>query len=483
MGERLSALDHAFFAIETPRTPVNIAALQIFQIPPNNRGNFVRRLLKELRTAEPGPPFNKKLLRNRVSQLLEWIPDEAFDLDYHVRHLALPRPGEMSDLLDLVSNLHTRLLDRTRPLWEFNIIEGLRGNKFAIYLKLHHATVDGMGAMALLESCLSTEPDAEPMAVWKGLPGSVGDQNPNQSLSLLDSVGSIFESVKITRDIGKLLVAHGSKALNISNSEAPALFTAPKTIFNQQVSAARRFRTSSISLSAVKQLARSAGATVNDVVLAICSGALRSYLEAKDALPTRSLIATIPMAIKGVTREGNQITYVAADLATTEDDLMERLTKINRSTQAAKSEVAQVVPAAATGYALAAQSILAVLNKVRVPDLIPPLANVVISNVPGPRAEQYLGGAVLEANYPVSVLADGQALNITVVSCADSIDFGLLGCRETLPDIDVLAQHIPVAFAELESAVAEAHGKADVRLKPKTAKRRVKKKTPGRERK
>ncbi|MEM9056435.1 MAG: wax ester/triacylglycerol synthase domain-containing protein, partial [Pseudomonadota bacterium] len=166
MSQRLTALDIAFLALETQRTPVNVASLQILETPPNYEGNFIRDLLARLSEIEPGPPFNLRLSRGSLLSMPHWQEDEHFDLSYHVRHSALPAPGDLDELLKLVSRLHSRVMDRERPLWEFHVIEGLQGNQFAIYMKMHHAAIDGMGGIALLEACYGDAPDAPLRAPW-----------------------------------------------------------------------------------------------------------------------------------------------------------------------------------------------------------------------------------------------------------------------------------------------------------------------------
>ncbi len=454
MGKPLNALDLAFFGLETQRTPVNVAGLQIFEIPAGYQGNFVRDLLARLAETEAGPPFNQRLGRIAGVPIPQWETDEHFDLSYHVRHSALPAPGEMQDLLTLVSRMHARVMDRERPLWEFHIIEGLRDGRFAIYMKMHHAAIDGMGGIALLEACMGKTPDEPLCAPWQGFPEkkerleSVHPENV-----LVRGTRGLLHQIGIVPDVGKLIASHGLKALGLKTAEAPILFTAPKTLFNGPVSAARRFAVQSIPLSAIKQLAEDADATVNDIILATCSGALRRYLADRDELPDKPLIANIPVSIRQIQRGANQITYVIANLATDQRMVMRRLRTIHDSTVHAKAEVAEVSPSAATTFAVLAQGFVAVLNRFRIAGLLPPPANVVISNVPGPRAPRYYAGARMLANYPLSVLVDGQALNITVVSYCDSVDFGLMACRDTVPDLQKIADYLGDAFAELTKAV------------------------------
>lgn len=456
MGTRLNALDIAFLGLETQRTPVNVGALQIFEIPKGYRGNFVRNLLKRLGAIEPGPPFNLKLSHSLLPLAVpQWVVDQNFDLDYHVRHSALPKPGTTEDLLALVSRLHSRVMDRQRPLWEFHLIEGLKDRRFAVYTKMHHAAIDGLGGVAIMEGILSSSADAELRAPWQGVQRKRRESEPGSVAEAADRLARMAtRQAQMGADLGRLLLGHTMKPLGLRPDHSPVPFSAPRSILNGPISGARRFCVQTLPLPQIKALGADAGATVNDIILAICSGALRRYLLKGKALPERGLIASVPVSIRHLNRSGNQITYVAAKLATHRGDPMERLREISESTRQAKQEVAGVTPAAAITFAVMAQGLVAVLNRLRLTDWVPPPANVVISNVPGPRKPLYFDGAKMLANYPLSVLVDGQALNITVMSYVDSVDFGVMACRDTLPDATTLTGHIRDAFEELVEAVA-----------------------------
>jgi diacylglycerol O-acyltransferase len=456
MSNKLSALDLAFLALEKQTTPVNVASLAVFQIPENYEGNFTRDLLDKLEVQPAGPPFNQKLSNVSSAKLPSWVTDQHFDIHYHVRHSALPKPGKMTDLLELASRLHSRLLDRERPLWEFHLIEGLEGNKFALYMKMHHAAIDGMGGIELMEACLGLSATDVVRAPWVGINKSYKN-HPQNSLSLGEKTAKFTAQVKgranMVQDLSKIFLGQGLKVTGISKNTSPVPFTAPKSIFNVPITGARRFAIKSMSLSEVKAIGKQANATVNDMVLALCSGALRKYMLEKNALPKKSLIASVPVSVRQVNRTGNQITYVAADLATNEPDSMTRLAKIGASTKDAKEEIGAVSSDAATSFAVIAQGLVAVTNQLNMTNLLPPAANVTISNVPGPRQPLYFGQAKMEASYPLSVLIDGQSLNITVVSYCDSIDFGLMACRDTIADVAKIADYIDEAMDGIKGGI------------------------------
>jgi diacylglycerol O-acyltransferase len=445
VSNKLSALDLAFLALEKQTTPVNVASLAVFQIPEDYKGNFTRDLLDKLETQPAGPPFNQKLSNVSSAKLPSWITDEHFDIHYHVRHSALPKPGKMIDLLELASRLHSRLLDRERPLWEFHLIEGLQGNRFALYMKIE-----------LMEACLGLSATNEVRAPWVGIHKSQKNHLQN-NLSLSEKTAKLTTQVKeranMVQDLSKIFLGQGLKATGISKNTSPVPFTSPKSIFNVPITGARRFAIKSMSLSQVKAIGKQANATVNDMVLALCSGALRKYMLEKNALPKKALIASVPVSVRQVNRSGNQITYVAADLATNEPDTMTRLAKIGASTKDAKEEIGAVSSDAATSFAVIAQGLVAVTNQLNMTNLLPPAANVTISNVPGPRQPLYFGQAKMEASYPLSVLIDGQSLNITVVSYCDSIDFGLMACRDTIADVEKIAEYIDEAMDGIKGGI------------------------------
>jgi diacylglycerol O-acyltransferase len=458
MGTRLTALDLAFLALETQNSPVNVAGLGVFHIPKGYKGNFVRKLLARLRDQTAGPPFDRKLSSTSPVVLPEWIKDENFDLEYHVRHSALPKPGTWNDLVALASRLHSRVMDRERPLWEFHIIEGLSGGRFAIYMKMHHAAIDGMGGIEILENCYSEDENAPLYAPWRGLEKKRKKKRVSYGLieRAFKTTKQLVDQAALSADLGRLLMGHGMKTVGLKPDNSPVPFTAPKSILNVPISGARRFAVGSLSLGRIRALGKAAGTTVNDVILATCAGALRAYLVERDALPEESLLANVPVSIRQINRSGNQITYIGARLCTDQRDPLKRLKGIGLSTRQAKQEVDDVSPAAAITFAVLAQGLVAVLNRFRISNLLPPPANVTISNVPGPRKPLYFGGALMAANYPLSVLVDGQALNITVISYCDAVDFGLMACRDAMPDLNHMADLILESFEELEQAVARS---------------------------
>lgn len=459
MGKRLSPLDFAFLQMETPECPSHVAGLQIFETPKGYKGNFVSDLIEKMKASgEVGVPFIYKLNPRGIPfDFANWIPDPNFDIDYHLRHSALPKPGTMRELLDLVSRLHARLLDRSRPLWEVYLIEGLEGGRFALYSKMHHALIDGVGGMKMVESTFGRSPDAPVKAVWAQ--EVFKKSRPREQLSFMDNVLKMAEkAVGPAKTMPQVLRALIEPGLGLKDTEAAAAFKAPKAIFNTKVSAARRFALCTIPLDELKVTGKAFGATVNDMFLALCSTALRRYLEEKAVLPDMPLTATVPIAVpavKGEKKLGNEIAYMAVNLATNVIDPIDRLKTIARSAADAKRDFQELDADAIRTLGVVSQAIGVGINRLGLGSALPPPTNLVISNVPGPKEILYFGGAKLVGNYPVSLLIDGQALNITLVSHGGQLDFGLLACRNAIPDVDKVAQYILDAFEELKAAAAE----------------------------
>ena len=462
---KLNLQDLAFLQMETDDCPAHVAGLQIFQLPESDDGAFVRDMMATFTSNNlpVTPPFNLRLHSDLLSLNVwpSWIEDDHFDLDFHVRYSALPAPGTMDQLMKLIQRLHARLLDRTRPLWECYFIEGLEGNRLAVYFKVHHACVDGVAAMAIMDRVLSRSPDkTKDRALWQverqRRPQSEGDEPPAPS-PMFDNIGAVFNQAKSVAELSNLLVKSSLGSLAGSKRAAPPPFTAPDTLFNRKITRHRRFAVRSFSLSRVKSIAKDLGVTLNDIVLALCSGALRHYLKDHDALPGKPLIASVPVSVrpKDAEQAGNQISMIATTLATDEKNPITRLRRINASSAEAKEKLSQLSPESAANYALVMNSSILISQALGIGEYVPQPSNLVVSNVPGPREDRYMMGAKLLHNYPLSVLIHGQALNITVLSYGDQLDFGLLAAREAMPDLDKLSAYLDRACDELE--IADEH--------------------------
>lgn len=456
---KMSPLDFLFLAMETVENPAHVASMGIYEIPEGYQGNFVRDLRDRLLAqTEVSRPFN---LRVKPQGILpgwyEWEVDANLDLKFHVRHSGLPKPGTMDDLLDLVSRLHARMMDRSRPLWECYLIEGLKGNRFAVYIKMHHSTIDGAGGMEMIENGLSMTPNCEEVVAWWNLsrkPASAKEWPGLQRLmfSLSSSV------LKQALAIPQAAYAIFAPGFGLKKTEAGKAFRSGKSMFNKHVSASRTFGIGSLSLQEVKSTGESLGATVNDVFLAACSGALCKFMTQKGCPPDKDFSAAVPVALS---REGgnNAIAFILVALHTEITNALARVAAVSKSARGAKHDQANLSRAVINTMTLMAQGTQAALGRIGLSEVIPPAAGLVISNVPGMRQARYLMGAKMMSFYPMSVLIHAQGLNITVLSYADELQYGLLSTPEITPDVQELADLIGKEFRIIQSAARKLEKK------------------------
>ncbi len=449
--------DSMFLLAERREQPMHVGGLQLFHLPPGAGEDFLPSLYEQVVHADDvAPLFRRRPYRPATSLgAWSWQQESSIDLEHHIRHSALPRPGRVRELLALASRLHGTLLDRHRPLWEAHLIEGLEGDRFAVYSKIHHSLMDGVSALRLLAQTLSTDPDTRDMPMpWSTQPGRRAQPSSKGLAGLLDVPVSAARTTLELAGLGPIAGKAAVKALIDSSSHLPSL--APKTILNQPITGARRFAAQSWTLERIRTVASQTGTTVNDVVLAMCSHALRQYLLDLDALPDDPLVAMTPVSLRqaGSDVGGNAVGALLCNLATDLDDPAERLAAVHRSMEDGKAGMRSMTATQVTVTSAIAMSpmILAMLPGVR--RLANPAFNVVISNIPGPAEPLYWNGARLEGIYPMSIPTDGQALNITVTSYNGNMEFGLTGCRRTVPHLQRLLVHLDDGLTALEKVVA-----------------------------
>jgi diacylglycerol O-acyltransferase / wax synthase len=453
--------DAAFLLVEARERPTHVGGLQVFDLPPGADGEFLREMYRQAVEVEEVHPFYRRRPHRSLATLgqWEWIDDDQLDLEYHVRHSALPHPGRVRELLALISRLHGTLLDRNRPLWEGHLIEGLEDNRFAVYTKMHHAMVDGVSALRILQESLSEDPAETGMLMPWARPARQRRHRPDPGrVSPLNAVlGVGTGAVRLARGTAGVGVAAAGAALAALREEAAAMpFQAPKTIFNTTITGARRFAADSWPLDRIRAVGKAGGATVNDTVLAMCSGALRSYLLEQGELPDKPLVAMVPVSLRGSEGSGdagNAVGSILCNLATDLADPADRLERIVSSMNQAKQRLAGLSPNQVVALSALWMSGLLVGPLLRVGWPGPPPFNLVISNVPGPRQPLYFNGARLQGLYPLSIPMDGQAFNITVTSYAADMGFGLTGCRRNVPHLQRILVHLDSALTELEKAV------------------------------
>lgn len=441
----LSPQDQMFLLLERRNQPMHVGGLQLLRPPADAGPDYVPNLAEFLRGhVTATPPFNQRLQRRFGTWF--WTEDEEFDLDAHFRHLALPRPGRIRELLALVSQLHSAPLDRAKPLWEFYLIDGVADGRIAVYAKIHHALVDGMAAMRMLARSMSEDPQDSKRAPLWAMPKRHRVDNGDTSTGVWALLGEQLRTLP-----GAARELYRSIQDARGNPDSVSVFQAPRSILNQRISASRRFAAQSFSLERIRAAARRHEATLNDVVLAMCSSALRRYLAEQSALPEQPLTSMVPVSLRRDDSEaGNQVAMILANLHTTLDDPRERLAAIRRSMQTSKQRFAGMSQGEIMNYMALLMAPFA-LNYAS--GLVPrwQAFNVIISNVPGPKRTLYWNGATLEGTYPVSIPIDGQALNITLNSYADKLEFGLIACRRALPHMQRLLDYLELGLAELEA--------------------------------
>jgi diacylglycerol O-acyltransferase len=447
--------DSMFLLAESREHPMHVGGLQLFELPEGAGPDYVSDFHRQLLSLVDVRPLFRRRPRGPVGTVgqFAWSNDDQLDLEYHVRLSGLPRPSRVRELLELTSRLHGYLLDRHRPMWEFTVMEGLQGNRFATYTKVHHALLDGVSALRLLGDSLSEDPsDLTVRPPWS--PRVRTDVfGARRESDGFDPVRAFTGFVNEIRGFGPAAVKIANEAFR--EQSATLAFQAPRSMFNVSITGARRFAAQGWPLDRVQAVGKAAGATMNDVMLAMCAGALRTYMLELGALPDKPLVAAVPVSLRADDSfGGNAIGLTLCDLATTEPDAGVRLATIHDSMLRGKQiyqGMSRLQITALSALPLIPLAIGMIPGMVRV---TPPAFNVLISNVPGPRKPLYWNGARMQGVYPLSIPYEGQALNITVTSYAGSLEFGLTGCRRTVPHLQRLLGFLEDSLAELEKAVA-----------------------------
>ncbi len=456
---RLSLVDCGFLALETAESPKHVAGLLVLDMPENARPRFFSELFETFQSSMPIAPFSQKL--GLSLGLPTWTDDPAIDMQYHVRRHVLPDPGSRTQLVDLVSGLHEERLDRSRPLWQFHLIEGLKGGeRFACYLKIHHAYMDGAKMSARLVRSLSSSPTESAVTpFWSAevRRRSKGGGKKSVGEKLKGVAAKVRQNTAMVPELTALNFRHALQELHLAKGELPAPFSAPKTFLNRPLSPARTLAAVDLPLSTVQRLAKAHGVKINDVLLEICDSALRKYSADRGEPIDQPLVAQVPIALERAQADqaGNQITIALIELATTEADPLARLQQIASNSKRVKKKFSEVSGSTAETYTVLWNVVAEVFNAAGLTGRARPLGNVVISNLPGPRERLYLGGAPVRALYPISTLAPGSSLNITIYTYAGQMHFGVIAGREACPDLERLAQYIDEGLEELTHVTGE----------------------------
>jgi diacylglycerol O-acyltransferase len=443
--------DLMFLLLETAKSPMHVAGLNIYTPPANAPATFVADLLSSWKRHRKAlPPFNQRAVQHMGMWC--WEEDKQFDLKSHIQHLTLPESASMDDLMTLVARLHSDLLDRQRPLWQACIIEGLPGGRFATYVKIHHALVDGVSGARMIAQNLSRDPDEKKAPFW----AYHFPEHPAASTSTKAKGTGLLDEISKALHAGQEIIPGMLDGvwdiLRPAHPETGVVLPlqAPPTPFNIAIGNSRSFAAQPYSLRRLQQLGHACGATVNDIALAICAGALRQYLLTHHSLPKRSLIAMVPVSLhEEGSAEGNQIGLLLANLATNIADPRKRLQAIVQSTRSAKQHLQNMARLEKWSY-IAPMAALAAPLMISGQARRHPLFNVIISDVPGPRETLYLNGAQLQEVYPVSIPADYLNLNITFTGYGDILGFGYIACSHAVPDAQCLVDYSNQALVELE---------------------------------
>lgn len=463
--QRLSGLDALFLYLETPSSHMHVTG--VYLLEPGASGLSFDTVRERVRSRLPlAAPFRRRLVEVplRLGHPM-WVEDAGFDLDFHLRRACLPRPGGMAELADFVAQVNGQPLDRARPLWELYVVEGLEGGRYALVGKMHHAAIDGVSGSEIMASLLDVEPEPpEQLLVDTWRP----DDTPNEvDLMALALASAVIHPVRAART-AKRAIDTVVQVADYNRQEGtippPSPFSAPKTSLNAAITPHRRVSFGVQSLADLKTVKNHFACTVNDVVLAVCAGALRRYLLGHDDLPEEPLVAMVPMSVRADDESdpfGNRVTAMLTSLATDLESPAARLQAIAECMRRAKAQEELIGAKALSDWAEFAFPALIgraarLTASMRVFDRLRPLFNVTVSNVPGPPFPLFLAGARMVGMYPVGPVSEGIGLNITIMSYCGMVYFGLNACRETVPDLEAFPSLLEESLDELLAAAG--HG-------------------------
>ncbi len=444
-----------FLMTENRSMPMHVGGLQLFRKPDDAGRQYARELYEHMSSTERiAPLFLRHPHRSaRTAGQLVWEQDEQFDIEHHVRHSALPKPGRVRELLELCSRLHSTRLAWERPLWEAHVIEGLRDGRIALYTKIHHALVDGVSATRLMASSLSPDPDKRgmqpPWAYRERPPRDVADVPLS---ALRTALGISAEAAGMPGALIKTLTK------SVRNETSALSLYAPRTMLNQQITGSRRFAAQDWPIERIRGVGKATGTTINDVVIAMVSGAMRTYLLDFDELPEESMVAMVPIGLNAKKSQipsaegGNAVGSIMVKMGTELADPADRLRSVHASMKDGKEALSSMTPLQILAMSALGQAPAILTPLLRMQGIVRPPYNVIISNVPGPRTTQYFNGAQLVGSYPLSIPIHGMALNITCTSYDGLMCFGLTGCRRTVPHLQRLLTYLDDELRALEKA-------------------------------
>lgn len=452
---RISPTDLSFLLLEKANRPNHMAAFTVFEKPPGQESSFGPRLFDAYRHSQAAKPFNQKL-KWLGRDVAAWETVEP-DMQYHIRHIAIPAPGSMQQFHETVSFLNTTLLDRGHPLWECYVIDGIENDRIAVMLKVHHALIDGEGGLRAMRNFLSDSPDDTRLAgPW--MPFDNGDQprrkrtNTSRSARLQGMLGGLSTLPGSVFGVGSDVLDLGAQSLNLKARKASLPFTARRTLFNNTPkSAARAYANVELSLADVKAVAKATDTSLNDVVMTIIDDALHHYLGEHEASTDRPLVAFMPMSLRDKSggAGGNQVSADLIPMGAPEASPIERLKEINAATTSAKEKGRGMQTTSRQAYALFLLGSLTLSDTVPWLDKVPS-ANLVISNMKGPAEQLYLAGAPLVAFHGLPIVPPGAGLNVSFASFNTELCLAIGAAPEAVHEPFRLAELIEQAFRTLQ---------------------------------
>ena len=501
-ARKLSSMDASFLYLETPEMPMHVGSMAIFRLPEDYKGDFFEEFKAMIASRLHVAPILKARLEKAPLDIdhPSWVEDDQFDIDRHIFRASLPAPHDRATLERIVGWMHAKLLNRARPLWEFYVFEGMKDNEIGLYSKMHHACIDGGAGAALTNMIYDLTPvprEVEPPTARK-----VAQEPRDIAANLIDSYQQLWrqpfdgsataKTIDLPRsgksDIGSILFDNAmfqiesavkfagsvpamlksvsdviGKISDPKSRDSIASMVSPSTILNKSISSERSFAGTSISLTKAKALAKQSGGKLNDVVLALSSGVVRRYLLERGALPAKSMTAAVPISLReeGNTDANNQVFGMICSIASNVDDPKARLesiiaqsTKSKEMSHPLRALMPQMSNISMLGAPILVQILALLYSRSSLSDVLPPAANITVSNVPGPRQTLYAAGAELLHIFPVSISTHGLALNITVQSYRDQLDFGFISGANIIPHVQVLCDMLPAEFEALEAAFA-----------------------------
>jgi len=459
----MSLADAAFLIAESRRTPMHVAGLNLYTLPDDaDEAEFLHNLSDILRySGELRHPFGEVLQMGPLGTVgaIGWKKEQHLDMDYHIRHSSLPKPGRYRELFALTSRLHGILLDRTRPLWELHLIEGLKNRQFATYFKTHHSILDGVGAMHFMNSMLSTNAREKlkhsPFSVeaYEAYKDKLEKKYPKKPIDA--DVKAVTELIQQQWDssinLGNALVRYANVWRGKGGDLSAPWHNIPHTSLNKKISGARRFVAQSWSFERVRAVGKAFDGTLNDAVLGMCAGALRRYLAEQRDLPKQPLKAMVPVSLRvaGDIDSANAVGLITANLGTHIANPEKRMRVIQNSMAAEKQHLAGLSAIQVQIYSGLTQAPMLLSNLLGAGERFPAYSTI-ISNVPGPRQQLYWNGARLDGMYPCSIPVDGVALNFTTISNNKNLDFGITVCRKSVPHVQRLIDYLEDSLVELE---------------------------------